>query len=238
MRMATGAHVAWPYKARDDAIGSHLRRGNFMTERTIVGLRAQDPISQAGVASQLRTRPEVTLTGSDENEPTPQVVVVVVDVIDEEALRMLRSIQRSGSARGVLVATEIDEQKLVSAAECGVAGVVRRSEATPDHLVRVIVSVARGEGHVPADLLGRLLEQVGRLQGQVLGPRGLHFTGLSSREMDVLRLVAEGYDTAEIATKLAYSERTIKNVLHAVMTRLQLRNRSHAVAYALRQGLI
>src|ERR1700732_3478549 len=144
MRMATGADVAWPYKARDDAIGSHLRRGNFMTERTIVSLRAQDPISQAGVASQLRTRPEVTLTGSDENEPTPQVVVVVVDVIDEEALRMLRSIQRSGSARGVLVATEIDEQKLVSAAECGVAGVVRRSEATPDHLVRVIVSVARG----------------------------------------------------------------------------------------------
>ncbi|MEW1724989.1 response regulator transcription factor [Streptomyces sp. NPDC093109] len=209
-----------------------------MTERTIVGLRAQDPISQAGVASQLRARPEVMLTGFNEGELTPQVVVVVVDVIDEEALRMLRAIQRGGTARGVLVATEIDEQKLVSAAECGVAGVVRRAEATPDHLVRVIVSVAKGEGHVPADLLGRLLEQVGRLQGQVLGPRGLHFTGLSSREMDVLRLIAEGYDTAEIATKLAYSERTIKNVLHAVMTRLQLRNRSHAVAYALRQGLI
>ncbi|MCL7376582.1 MULTISPECIES: response regulator transcription factor [Streptomyces] len=209
-----------------------------MTDRTIVGLRAQDPISQAGVASQLRTRPEVTLTGWEDGELTPQVVVVVVDVIDEEALRMLRNIQRSGTARGVLVATEIDEQKLVSAAECGVAGVVRRSEATPDHLVRVIVAVANGEGHVPADLLGRLLEQVGKLQGQVLGPRGLHFTGLSSREIDVLRLVAEGYDTADIATKLAYSERTIKNVLHAVMTRLQLRNRSHAVAYALRQGLI
>ncbi|CAM5282882.1 response regulator transcription factor [Streptomyces californicus] len=72
----------------------------------------------------------------------------------------------------------------------------------------------------------------------MLGPRGLHFTGLASREVDVLRLVAEGYDTADIATKLAYSERTIKNVLHSVMTRLQLRNRSHAVAYAMRQGLI
>ncbi|MGO4426651.1 response regulator transcription factor, partial [Streptomyces sp. MCAF7] len=47
-----------------------------------------------------------------------------------------------------------------------------------------------------------------------------------------------GYDTADIAMKLSYSERTIKNVLHAVMTRLNLRNRSHAVAYALRQGLI
>ncbi|MFJ2433176.1 response regulator transcription factor [Streptomyces anulatus] len=207
-------------------------------ERITVLLRAQDPISQAGVASQLRARPEVSVVERDEGEPTPQVVVMVVDAVDDEVLRVLRNIQRTSTCRTVLVTTDIDEQKLVSAAECGVAGVVRRSESTPDHLVQVIGTVARGEGHLPSDLLGRLLEEVGRLQGQVLGPRGLHFTGLAAREVDVLRLVAEGYDTADIATKLAYSERTIKNVLHSVMTRLQLRNRSHAVAYAMRQGLI
>ncbi|MEE1812237.1 helix-turn-helix transcriptional regulator [Streptomyces sp. BE133] len=207
-------------------------------ERITVALRAQDPISQAGVASQLRTRPEVSVTEWGEGDTSPQIVVVVVDAVDEEVLTMLRHIQRTSTSRTVLVTTDIDEQKLVSAAECGVAGVVRRSESTPEHLVQVIRTVARGEGHLPSDLLGRLLEEVGRLQGQVLGPRGLHFTGLAAREVDVLRLVAEGYDTADIATKLAYSERTIKNVLHSVMTRLQLRNRSHAVAYAMRQGLI
>ncbi|WP_338933417.1 response regulator transcription factor [Streptomyces netropsis] len=203
----------------------------------MVDLRAQDPISQAGVASQLRARPEVRLVdrgGTDD----AQVVVMVVDVVDEVALRVLRQIQRASTARGVLVTTQIDEQQLVSAAECGFVGVVRRSEATPERLVQVIGAVARGEGYVPADLLGSLLEQVGRLQGEVLGPRGINFNGLSAREIEVLRLVAEGYDTADIALKLAYSERTIKNVLHAVMTRLNLRNRSHAVAYALRQGLI
>ncbi|RPK94109.1 MULTISPECIES: response regulator transcription factor [Streptomyces] len=207
-------------------------------ERITVVLRAQDPISQAGVASQLRARPEVSVVDRDDGEVAPQVVVMVVDAVDDEVLRVLRNIQRTSSCRTVLVTTDIDEQKLVSAAECGVAGVVRRSESTPEHLVQVIGTVARGEGHLPSDLLGRLLEEVGRLQGQVLGPRGLHFTGLAAREVDVLRLVAEGYDTADIATKLAYSERTIKNVLHSVMTRLQLRNRSHAVAYAMRQGLI
>ncbi|MFD5893104.1 MULTISPECIES: response regulator transcription factor [unclassified Streptomyces] len=207
-------------------------------ERTTVALRAQDPISRAGVASQLRARPEVSVMEWDAEDVSPQVVVIVVDTVDEEALRTLRHIQRTSTCRTVLVTTDIDEQKLVSAAECGVAGVVRRSESTPEHLVQVIGTVARGEGHLPSDLLGRLLEEVGRLQGQVLGPRGLHFTGLAAREVDVLRLVAEGYDTADIATKLAYSERTIKNVLHSVMTRLQLRNRSHAVAYAMRQGLI
>ncbi|MFD4700073.1 helix-turn-helix transcriptional regulator [Streptomyces niveus] len=207
-------------------------------ERTTVALRAQDPISQAGVASQLRARPEVSVMEWDDDDVSPQVVVLVVDAVDEDALKTLRRIQRTTDCRTVLVTTDIDEQKLVSAAECGVAGVVRRSESTPEHLVHVIGTVARGEGHLPSDLLGRLLEEVGRLQGQVLGPRGLHFTGLAAREVDVLRLVAEGYDTADIATKLAYSERTIKNVLHSVMTRLQLRNRSHAVAYAMRQGLI
>ena len=97
---------------------------------------------------------------------------------------------------------------------------------------------AAGDGTLPSDLLGRLLQQVGRLQRQVLAPRGLSFSGLSEREVNVLRLVAEGLDTGEIATRMSYSERTIKNVIHDATTRLQLRNRSQAVAYAMREGLI
>ena len=124
------------------------------------------------------------------------------------------------------------------AVECGVVGLVRRSDATTDRLLSVIASAAAGEGTVPPDLLGRLLDQVGRLQRTVLDPRGITFTGLASREIEVLKLVAEGWDTAQIATRLSYSERTVKNVLHDVTTRLQLRNRSHAVAYAMREGLI
>ncbi|MFF8615982.1 response regulator transcription factor [Streptomyces sp. NPDC015350] len=211
--------------------------------KVFVAVQAYDPVSLAGITDLLRRRHEVSVLFDaypDEADApvVPDVMVVVADAIDEKTLIRLRHIQRTSTSRTVLVTTDIDEQKLVSAAECGVAGVVRRSEATPEHLVQVIGTVARGEGHLPSDLLGRLLEEVGRLKGQVLGPRGLHFTGLAAREVDVLRLVAEGYDTADIATKLAYSERTIKNVLHSVTTRLQLRNRSHAVAYAIRQGLI
>ena len=101
-----------------------------------------------------------------------------------------------------------------------------------------ICKVAAGEGVIPTDLLGHLLGQVGRLQRQVLSPRGLTFTGLSDRESEVLRLIADGHDTNEIARQLSYSQRTVKNVLHDVTTRLQLRNRSHAVAYAVREGLI
>jgi len=75
-------------------------------------------------------------------------------------------------------------------------------------------------------------------RGQANSPRGLTFSGLTPRETEVLRLVADGHDTSEIAAKLSYSERTVKNVLHDLNTRLQLKNRSHAVAYAVREGLI
>jgi DNA-binding NarL/FixJ family response regulator len=206
-------------------------------ERTAVYVHACDPISEAGVASQLRPRPEIRVVGPDEVEQA-QVAVVVVDVVDDEAVQLLRVVQRRGLTRTVLVAGRLDDGDLVTAVEAGVVGLVRRHEATPERLVRVITGAARGEGSVPPDLLGRLLDQVGTLQRGVLGPRGLTFNGLATREIEVLRLVADGCDTSEIADRLAYSERTVKNVLHDVTTRLQLRNRSHAVAYALRQGLI
>jgi DNA-binding NarL/FixJ family response regulator len=83
-----------------------------------------------------------------------------------------------------------------------------------------------------------LLDYVNNLQASVLSPRGLSLTGLSDRELDVLRLVAEGLETSEIAERLCYSERTVKGVVHEITTRLRLKNRAHAVAYAVRHGLI
>ena len=198
---------------------------------------ADDPILQAGVISQLRPRPEIDIVEASELGRA-QVGVAVADALDEEALRILRALRRAGIAHMILVMRAIDDAAVVSAAEVGVSGLLRRAEATPDVLVRTIRKVAAGEGVIPSDLLGHLLGQVGRLQRQVLSPRGLTFTGMSDREIEVLRLIADGHDTNEIARQLCYSQRTVKNVLHDVTTRLQLRNRSHAVAYAVREGLI
>jgi DNA-binding NarL/FixJ family response regulator len=198
-------------------------------------VHGRDPISQAGVISQLRMRPEIRIVDSADQAV---VAVIIADQVDETTTRELRSMRKDGQPRLMLVATTVDDAALVAAAEAGVGGLLRRSDASADLLVRTIVRVASGEGEVPPDLLGRLLEQVGRLQRQVLAPRGLTFTGLTPRETQVLRLVADGHDTSEIALQLCYSERTVKNVLHDLTTRLQLRNRSHAVAYAVREGLI
>ena len=208
-----------------------------MIERIPTYVYASDPISQVGVTSQLRSRPEI-LVVEEKDIHRAVVAVIVTDVVDEAALRILRAVQRGGVPRTVLVAATLDDAGLVAAAEAGASGLLRRSDATPEGLARVVIRVAAGDGEVPADLLARLLGQVGKLQRQVLAPRGLSFSGLTERETKVLRLVADGHDTGEIARNLCYSERTVKNVLHDVTTRLQLRNRSHAVAYALREGLI
>lgn len=208
-----------------------------MAERIAVYVYAHDPISQAGLASQLRTRPEIQVVDHDVDLAT--VAIVVVDEVDEETTRVVRAIQRNdGIPRVVLVVTRLDDAGMLAGVEAGACGLLRRSEALPERLVEAIQSAATGDGSVPADLLGRLLEHVGRLQRQVLAPRGLTISGLSEREIEVLKLVADGFDTAEIAGSLAYSERTIKNIIHDVTARLNLRNRSHAVAYAVRQGLI
>jgi len=200
-------------------------------------VHCSDPMSEAGVQSHLRMRPEVRVVDEMAVDEAA-VAVVVANELDEDTIRVIRALSRGDRPRIVLIATVIEESTLVAAAEAGVGGLIRRADATSDVVVRAIVKVAAGEGEVPPDLLGRLLEQVGRLQRQVLAPRGLTFAGLSPRETEVLRLVAEGHDTAAIADRMCYSERTVKNVLHDLTTRLQLRNRTHAVAYAMREGLI
>jgi len=63
-------------------------------------------------------------------------------------------------------------------------------------------------------------------------------TELSSRDVKVLRLLSEGRSTAGIAGDLAYSESTIKNIIHDLVRQLGARNRAHAVAMAIRAGLI
>jgi DNA-binding NarL/FixJ family response regulator len=167
-----------------------------------------------------------------------EVAIVVADLVDEAILRVLRAIQRGTAPRTVLIAASLDESTVAASAEAGVSGLLRRGEVTPERLLEVIRKVAAGEAAVPADLVARLLDQVGRLQRQVLAPRGLSLSGLSEREIEVLRLLADGLDTSEIARQLAYSERTIKGILHDVTARFQLRSRAHAVAYAVRAGLI
>jgi DNA-binding NarL/FixJ family response regulator len=208
-----------------------------LSSRVPIVVDAVDPLSRAGIVSQLRTGHGFVVV-SDSEPPEGAVALVVADDMDDTVAARIRALQARAVARIVLLVSRVDDRALLAAAEAGVSGVVRRSEATAHNLAAALRSAVAGEGTLPPDLLGRLLRQVGQLQRQVLSPRGLTLSGLTEREADVLRLLAEGCDTAEVGRRLFYSERTVKNIIHDVTSRLELRNRTHAVAYAIREGLI
>src|SRR3990170_2075033 len=164
------------------------------TTRTQVLVRATDPILQNGVSAALRTRQEVWLA-ADDADPAATVALVAADRFDEHAAKLLRVLQGRGFTRIVLVSGEMAESEILTAIEAGVCAVARRTEATPDMLVRLVEAAEAGEGSLPPDLLGRLLNRVSRLQRHVLEPRGLHLAGITNRETEVLRLVASGLST-------------------------------------------
>jgi DNA-binding NarL/FixJ family response regulator len=206
--------------------------------RIQVALYAADPIVHAGLSSMVRARPELELVGEAAAEQVAAVQLMCLDAVDEEALTLIRKQVRKLAGPVVLIVGAMREAELMSVIECGVATVVWRREATIDRLVRAVQASRRGDGTLPADLLGRLLAQLSRMQRPGGPAPGLSGSRLSDRETDIVRLIAEGLETIEIAAKLCYSERTVKNVLHGLMTRMQLRNRAHAVAYAAREGYL
>jgi len=205
-----------------------------MTIKPRVAVHAADAITRVGLASCLERRPHLVPSEMGEAD----VVVVAVGNADATTLDTLRDLPAPDRARYVLVVGGgwyIDPSAAVA---CGVRAVLWRAEANPTALVRTVVSVANGQAWLPPTVQGRLLDQVEHVQREVLRPRGLTASGLTAREVDVLRLVSEGMDLSEIAQKMSYSERTIKKIVSSVMGRLGLRNRVHAVSYAIRAGLI
>ena len=210
---------------------------SMSTSAVKVQVVADDEVSELGVRAQLRGQPGVRILESGAGDEA-EVTIVVSDAMDDATARALRRARGNSQRPVVSVVNRIDDAGLMTAVEAGASAIVPRRDATPERLAHATCSVANGNGDLSSDLLGRLLEQVGNLQRSVLAPRGLNPTGLTDREVEVLRLVADGCDTAEIAASLCYSERTVKSVIHDITTRLQLRNRAHAVAYAVRAGLI
>jgi DNA-binding NarL/FixJ family response regulator len=206
-------------------------------EQVRVVVQAVDPLTLTGLTGSLHERPEIQLL-RPEQRGEADVALFAADRLTAEVIAGMRRAAAVSPIPVVLITTEITEAELLTALECRVVGVVPRAVATPERIVYSIVAAASGGGVLPPNLIGELLKHIERLQREVLAPNGLSHSGLSSREIDVLRLMADGMDTAEIADRLCYSERTVKNVIYGVTHRLNLRNRSHAVAYALRTGLI
>jgi DNA-binding NarL/FixJ family response regulator len=217
--------------------GSSASIRPVVVDQVRVGLQAPDPLSFAGLTSYLESRSEIAVLSSEQLH-SADVVVVVADQLSREVLGALRRAATQNSKPVVLITNEITEAELFTLVECRVVAVLPRAAVTGERLLNSVLTAASGGGVMSPNLVGGLLKHVERLRRDALASRAPSVASLTPREVDVLRLVADGLDTAEIAVKLCYSERTVKNVIYGLKNRLGLRNRSHAVAYAVRSGWI
>jgi DNA-binding NarL/FixJ family response regulator len=202
-----------------------------------VVIHAVDPVVRAGLVSHLRHDRRLAEVPS-ERAGEAEVIVVAVDVMDVAALDMLGTLSDGPDARFAIVVGQRWQVHVSAAVDRGVRAVVWRDSFNPVVFAQKLITVAEGGGSFPADLQGALMEQVQWTRREALAPRGLSASGISQREVDVLRLLADGNELAEIAQKLSYSERTVKYILYGLMKRMNLRNRTHAVVHAVRSGLI
>ncbi|HEU5213337.1 MAG TPA: response regulator transcription factor [Gaiellaceae bacterium] len=172
------------------------------------------------------------------NPALPEADVVVVDPDFEGGHEFIRNVRQRTDAHVVVCSATRAEEAVLGAVQSGAVGFLCKDTLDADTLAAGVRATATGSGVVPPELLGTLLRNVSRVSSEVLEPRGLSLSWLTAREKQVLRLVANGHPTREVARQLCYSERTIKNVMHDVVTKMNARSRSQAVAEAVRAGLI
>lgn len=206
-------------------------------EAVRVSVCALDPITEAGMADRLGHQASVRVV-DDRARDQADVVVAAFDRLSADGVAALRAVTTEFRKPIVLVTDRIEAGGLAAAVDCRVVAILPRSAVTDTRVADSVRLAASGGGGSPSELLVKLAEDTERLYREVLAPRSASGTGLTPRETDVLRLMADGLDTGEIAVELSYSERTVKNIIYAVTDRLRLRNRSHAVAYAIREGMI
>ena len=202
-------------------------------------------IYRSGLASCLAALAEVeevaesaTVADALKHPALPEADVAIVDHEIAGSHDFIRKATEMFGTRVVVCTSRCEEHDVLAAVQAGAIGFLCKDTLSPEALAAGIRATAGGAGVMAPELLGSLMRGITRVTREVLEPRGLSFSRLTAREQEVLRLVAEGHPTREVASRLCYSERTIKNVIHDVVTKLNARTRSQAVAAAVREGLI
>jgi DNA-binding NarL/FixJ family response regulator len=184
---------------------------------TIIGSQADmHLVAQAGNATEAlreyrRHRPDITLM--DLRLPGASGADVIVTIRGEFP-----------SARIIVLSSSESGFEIERALRAGAVGYVLKT-AAQDELVDVIRRVHAGHRHVPPDVASRLAEHVGE-------------ESLTTREIDVLRLIQDGLRNKAIAAKLSISEATVNFHIKNIVSKLNANDRTHAVMIAVRRGLV
>ena len=173
---------------------------------------------------------------SQAQDLVPDVILMDIRMPEINGIEATRQILQENPHIGVILVTMFDDPESVySGMRAGARGYVLK-EAEPEELSRAIEAAYRGEVMLCPIIAKKLLQQFGG--GRKREEPGLLYEGLTERELEVLRLAAEGFSNKEIAAELVISEKTAKNHIANIFSKLQVNDRTQAVLFAIRKGLI
>jgi DNA-binding NarL/FixJ family response regulator len=167
----------------------------------------------------------------------PAVVLMDIQMPGLDGLEATRRIltQEDNATRVLILTTFERDDYIFQALQLGASGFLLKT-APPEDLVTAVRVVAGGEALLSPSVTRRVIEEFASSPRHV--PRSLDLDRLTQRELEVLRLLAEGLSNAEIAGRLYLSEATVKTHTSNVLAKLGLRDRVQAVIFAYRQRLI
>jgi DNA-binding NarL/FixJ family response regulator len=193
-------------------------------------LEARDDIEVVGEAEDgLKA---VELAGAAD----PDVILMDVRMPELDGVEATRRILAAGSSARVLILTTFDlDEYVLRAIRAGASGFLLK-DVRPSELVEAIRVVAAGDALLAPGVTRRLLERFARGLADDRPPPALE--ALTERELEILRLIAQGLSNAEIATRLFLGETTVKTHVSAVLRKLHVRDRVQAVIAAYDAGLV
>ncbi len=200
---------------------------------------------RAGLSSLLASQPDIHVLGQASgghmgvrlaSELRPDVVLMDLQMPDLEGHHATRQIlARDPSTRVVVLTVLSDDEDVIAALEAGACGFLAKDTPIDDVIIAVRAAAQGAAWLSPraAEIVLTRLRQTQPNQPTERDPMG----ELSSRELDVLRLIARGLENAQIAETLNISPRTAKNHVSNILAKLGLPSRVQAAVYAVRRGL-
>jgi two-component system, NarL family, nitrate/nitrite response regulator NarL len=212
-----------------------VRRHSFSSRATRVFLVSGIRLYRDGLADLIARQEGFVVVGTAEadSEAIALVVelsvdVVIVDMAGDDPLSIVRSLTDVAPETKVLgLAVPENDSYVIASAEAGIDGFVRR-EASIGDLVAALAAAAHGEVLCSPKIAGSLLRRVTAVASD---PRRIgEIDGLTPRELEVIDLIREGLSNKEIARRLSIALATVKNHVHSILKKLELRSRTQAVA--------
>lgn len=169
-------------------------------------------------------------------ELLPDVVLLDINMPGLSGIEATKLIQRDTPHVGIILVTMYDDaESIYSGMRAGARGYVLKG-ADPEELKHAIEAASRGEVLMSQPVAAKLLQRFERI-GDTDHP-DVPYDQLNSRELEVLRLAAEGLRNKEIADRLFLSEKTVKNRISNIFVKLRVNDRTQAILHGLRSGLI